>query len=492
MSTPAAKKVKLEHEGTPAPPSSTPTPAPTYTSQWSTGQIPIDPALQQQPPAAPTQHMMYPHYQTYGQASHHYASPYSHYQQYQPPQSIATPATAPAQTTTAAPTVAPVASVAPTPISRQPTQVQQQQPANNADTNDIATLNDALGSAGVDLRAEEEHLSRSQDHHTAYRSYEDRSRRQPSTPNFDVRNLHTRMTTIGKQHKVNRIPEDSVQYIALALRIRLQTLVTAMVEAATHRAEAQFDRTPALYDDQTTPMWSVVVRKDTRKILEVLEKIEREEEMKIRRERKQREEAAALAAAQAAAAASGMANGNPMDGDGANGEDIMMTPAAEGSSAKKSKKKKEGPGVAARNLSEDVQKRLSNAVATQAAGLSKGKYAWMNAGTVTSTAAKAKSTPAPAATSTSSTVANGTTATDPPSSPLTSKPLQPAATSLSSQTTSSWAKPYVSTSLRNVSPAAGTTQEDDKKVLLTLRDAMFVVDRERGHGGGRGAARGWV
>lgn len=303
------------------------------------------------------------------------------------------------------------------------------------------------------------------------------------------------MFTIGKQHKVNRIPDDAVQYVALALRTRLQTLVTAMVEAATHRAEAQFDRTPALYDDQTTPMWSIAVRRDTRKILEVLERVEREEEMKIRRERKQREEAAAMAAAAAAAAASGAANGNPADGEGANGEDVTMTPA-EGLPVKKTKKKKDGPGVTARNLSEDVQKRLSNAVATQAAGLSKGKYAWMNAGTVTSPAAKAKAAAASAAASTSATAANGSAAADGSSSPTTTNaaPQQtaPAAASSSTQTTSSWAKPYVSTSLRTVSPAAGTTQEEDQRMLLTMRDAMFVIERERGHGGGRGSAKGWV
>jgi hypothetical protein len=58
----------------------------------------------------------------------------------------------------------------------------------------------------------------------------------------------------------------------------------------------------------------------------------------------------------------------------------------------KKKKKKEGPGVTARNMSEDVRKKMSNAVASQAAGLSTGKYAWMNAAAGTSTPAKTKST----------------------------------------------------------------------------------------------------
>lgn len=308
------------------------------------------------------------------------------------------------------------------------------------------------------------------------------------------------MATIGKQHKVNRIPDDAVQYVALALRTRLQTLVTAMVDAAAHRAEAQFDRVPPLYDDQTTPMWSIVVRRDTRKILDVLERVERDEEMKIRRERKQREEAAAaLAAAEAAGAAAGASNADGIDGPGANNEDVMMTPA-EGAPVKKVKKKKDGPGVTARNLSEDVQKRLSNAVATQAAGLSKGKYAWMNAGTVTSPAAKAKaaaSAAAAAAATTSAAATNGTASMDTSSSPTNANTAPqfnaPATTTPSaSQSSTSWSKPYVSTSLRNVSPATGPPPPEDKGMVLTMRDAMFVIDRERGHGGGRGAAKGWV
>ena len=46
--------------------------------------------------------------------------------------------------------------------------------------------------------------------------------------------------------------------------------------------------------------------------------------------------------------------------------------------------------MTAKNMSEDVQKRLSNATAAQAAGLGRGKYAWMNAGGV-----GAVSSPAP-------------------------------------------------------------------------------------------------
>ena len=173
------------------------------------------------------------------------------------------------------------------------------------------------------------------------------------------------MRSVATQHKVTRVPEDSVSYVALALRARLQSLIKDMISAAEHRSSAQFDRTPGMYEDQL-PMWSVNVRRDTRKQLEVLERVEREEEMKLRRERRERLDAA-VAAAQAAQttgppAGEGGTGGNGEDGDGA-------TPG------KRPKKKKDGPGVTAKNMSEDVQKRLSNATATQAAGLGRGKYA---------------------------------------------------------------------------------------------------------------------
>ena len=259
------------------------------------------------------------------------------------------------------------------------------------------------------------------------------------------------MRTIGTTHKVTKIPEDSVNYVALALRIRLQELLTATIAAAAHRHDTQFDRSASLYEDGN-PMWSIVVRTDVAKQLAVLERIEREEEMKVRRERKERSE---LAAAQ-----SSNYGTQPNAGDGDFDEEEAMQP--------KKKKKKEGPGVTARNMSEDVRKKMSNAVASQAAGLSTGKYAWMNAATGTSTPSKTKSTtstPGP------STTTNNTTTT----------------TTATQQTTSSWARPYVSTTTKQ--STSKEEKDDDSRRRITLRDALFVLEKERGHGGGRGSAR---
>jgi hypothetical protein len=255
------------------------------------------------------------------------------------------------------------------------------------------------------------------------------------------------MRTVGTAHKVTKIPEDSVNYLALAVRVRLQELLTAMITAAAHRHDTQFDRSASLYDDGN-PMWSIVVRTDVAKQLAVLERIEREEEMKVRRERKERSE---LAAAQ-----SSNYSAQQGAGDGDFDDEEAMQP--------KKKKKKEGPGVTARNMSEDVRKKMSNAVASQAAGLSTGKYAWMNAAAGTSTPAKTKSS----------------TATPGPSTTTTT--TQPAA--------SSWVRPYVSSTTKQ--STSKEEKDEDLRRRITIRDALFVLEKERGHGGGRGSARNYA
>ena len=308
----------------------------------------------------------------------------------------------------------------------------------------------------VHSKAEEETLQRSFDQYQAYRPYEDRSRKQPLRPQFDTRNLGTRIREIGTQLKVTKVPEDSVNYVALALRARLQELVEAMIEASQHREDSQFERPASHYEDGT-PMWSLVIRADVSKQLAAIEKVEREEEIKVRRERKER---ADMAAAHAAALEN-QANGAAMI--------IDANESQEDGQPKKKKKKVDGPGVTARNMSEDVRKKMSNAVASQAAGLGQ-KYAWMNASASSAPASK----PKPAVSTTNTGLAPATTTTP-----------------VSTTTGGSWARPYLSTA-KGSQTATTSPKEEDKRRAITIRDAMFVVEKERGHGGGKGSARGWT
>jgi len=299
------------------------------------------------------------------------------------------------------------------------------------------------------------------------------------------------MRTIGTNHKVSRIPEDSVSYLALSLRARLQDLVTAMIAAAHHRTDITFDRPATLYEDNS-PMWSIVIKSDVAKQLAALEKVEREEETKIRKERKERADlqaahAAALAAqangaSSASAAGLGLGGGGGMaggSGDGAGG--AFGFDDQDGSGGKK-KRKKDGPGVTARNMSEDARKKMSNAVATQAAGLG-GKYAWMTAANSASAAPPKPKPAVAAAVSTTSAIttnaAAGAATAVSPTTPIPAGAL------------SSWARPYVPTTKKTTS-SKEESLEHDTRTIITMRDAMFVIEKERGHGGGRGAARGWT
>ena len=278
------------------------------------------------------------------------------------------------------------------------------------------------------------------------------------------------MRDIATNQKVTKVPDDSVNYLALALRTRLQDLITQMIAASHHRTDTQFDRPPSLYEDGT-PMWSIIVRSDVAKQLAALEKAEREDEMRIRRERRERAELLAQQAKDLAAHLAGGAMGSPEGGGFDDGE-----------GGGKKKRKKDGPGVTARNMSEDVRKKMSNAVASQAAGLG-GKYAWMNAANAPSTSTpKGKASAQPTA---ATTPTPGPTAG--PSTGPTSSQATPAAAAIPA---TGWSRPYLSTKKSMSAPAQAA--EEDTRTAVTMRDALFVIEKERGHGGGRGAARGWV
>ncbi|KAJ7086605.1 transcription initiation factor TFIID component TAF4 family-domain-containing protein [Mycena crocata] len=344
--------------------------------------------------------------------------------------------------------------------------VQQQQhyaaPSTPArqDSSDVTNLNDAAASAGVDVKAEEEKLRSATAQPTASSSRVklDRSRTQPLNPNFDVTIIQPRVAEIASHHKLaGGVPEETVNYIALALRTRLANLVEQMSVAARHRTDTQFDR-PALYAEGL-PMWSLVVRSDVAKQTALLERIEREEETKIRRDRKDRADMTAAHAAALAAQAAGGPNAAGMDFDD--------------DESGKRKKKKDGPGVTARNMSEDVRKKMSNAVASQAAGLG-GKYSWMNASNAAAAAAKpVKTTPA-----TPSTPSAATTST-----PATATPTTGA---------TGWARAFVPKKTSTAPTPAPPPVEEDLRTAITIRDAQFVVEKERGHGGGRGSGKGWT
>lgn len=113
--------------------------------------------------------------------------------------------------------------------------------------------------------------------------------------------------------------------------------------------------------------------------------------------------------------------------------------------------------MAARNMSEDMRKKMSNAVANQAAGLGENMHD-DESRTPKPKPAAAVATPATTATAASITV--------------------PAASTTGG---TSWARPYGSAKKATTSNQAA---EENDRMLVTIRDAMFVMERERGHDGG--------
>ncbi|KAF7307308.1 hypothetical protein MIND_00524800 [Mycena indigotica] len=261
----------------------------------------------------------------------------------------------------------------------------------------------------------------------------------PLNPFFDPSAFKSRVDAIAAHHKLTEgVPDNAAAYLAAALRVRLEELVKQMRDAANHRTDTQFDR-PALYAEGA-PMWSLAVRSDVGKQTAVLEKLEREEEQKLRRERKERADLTAAHAAALAAQAQAGGVGGDFEDDGEGG---------------KKRKKKDGPGVTARNMSEDVRKKMSNAVASQAAGIG-GKYSWMNATNAAAAAAKPIKT------------------TTTPSTPATPSPAP--------NPGGGWARAYTGKKAAVATPAPTPIVEEDTRILITLRDAQFVVHKERSQG----------
>lgn len=242
------------------------------------------------------------------------------------------------------------------------------------------------------------------------------------------------------------VSEDAVSYLALSLHNRLKGLVESSVKASRHRHESGYQRPPGLYADGT-PMWSEIVRHDIPKQLSAIEKAEKEEDFQERQDRRSRQDKETKE------------------------EQERQALAEQGLKEGAKKKKKEGPGVQAKNMGEEARRREANLVAMAAAGNTK-KYSWMvdKNGTATEFASPTPRPPAPVA------------------------PRVAAPTNGFQRPTYQPGMSFASTSLAGKKrPRPEETEaEVDERTKLELEDLLFVVRRERGHGAGRGSARGWT
>lgn len=146
----------------------------------------------------------------------------------------------------------------------------------------------------------------------------------------------------------------------MATQERLRSLAEQMILASKHRGRSLATAPPPMYDEEH-PMYKVAVNQDVKKQLLAIERVEREEETKRKEQIAERERR--------------LAAGEDLD---ENGEPRGMPNAA---GAKKPKKQKEGgPGVSARNMTEEARKKVANQTALGFAGGSGRTYSWMMGG----------------------------------------------------------------------------------------------------------------
>lgn len=347
--------------------------------------------------------------------------------------------------------------------------------------------------------------------------------------------------------QLRTLEPDTIPFIALATRHRLASLINDAVAARDHRRFSSHLRPPPLTSDrkrkrndaldmdsdeeddldefdfdtgemkrkgkEKVPAWDTLVYSDTEKLLGVLERVDREEERRNRRERMLRdqreEEERALAEAIAESErlereANGGSGGSGAAGTPASGGPSTPRPAGVGPGGfdtpvdkdgkpKKKSKKKMSEVTVARNMSEDVKKRLTDQVAMRWSG---GKsFSWLNPGAgaggfgspspAGSSLPKPKFAPASSlpppsfAPTTSSGLANGVSASDDPFGGSQPSLMQSNLSRLSGVPP-----------LHDVQREKQIQEDWERgRCIVEKEDLLFVLDRERGAGVGRGSGR---
>lgn len=301
-------------------------------------------------------------------------------------------------------------------------------PAESQKGTDVRSLIDAVGNAGVDIEAEHEAILQSND---ILQSRYANSIRQQRAHTQDFLNnsiLRDKIRAAAAPHQLQRVDEDCLQFLALATQARLRHLVELMIQANYHRCTSSHIVEPTTLPNGT-PLYSQEVRTDVDKQIQALEKIEREQETKARRQRveritQEREQMHLLQSQQ------------------------QQQQFLEEDDQKKKKRKKDLS--TAKNMSDDVQKKLSDQTALRSAGLAP-KYSWL-------TGTSASSTP------------KG-------SSNLPKPKFQPQQSNLSIK----------SSQQKTLGPPPHDAHLGHGNI--NINDALFALEREKGMGAGRGSGQ---
>lgn len=334
------------------------------------------------------------------------------------------------------------------------------------------SLVDVMGASGVDLQAEEEAIQRRELMQQSQNAQHNGAQPDDDHLFLQMYPLAYKVHTLAQQHGLS-VDAAVLNYLSLAARTRLKNILESMIASSRHRSWSSHQHPPPIFPSTSEPMYHEQIISDPIKQLAALEKAERGQEARRRRERLARDqESSALAAGYGA---------DDMDIDDGTG-----TPKPDG----RKRPKKVGPGVAARNMSEDVRKRLADSTAMRNLGGGSTKYSWLSGGSsFPSTfsplgAKKAKAEQGAAE-----------DATTPGRLPKPKFAPQPSVSNWSSagaadtNSAGSTANPVSTGAWGDVAARQAAKEEEERQARLkvTLRDALFALEYERRAGVGHGS-----
>ncbi|CAG8588852.1 14749_t:CDS:2 [Funneliformis caledonium] len=324
-------------------------------------------------------------------------------------------------------------------------------------TDEKASYDDVLTFTGVDLKEETDNILRENELLGARQSVStiqlpDRSRTQSF---LDQNKLTSVVTSIAMQQKLGVNP-DVMTYLALATQERIRSLVEAMIAAKNHRIHSEHVHHPNVNGVENLPMYKEVVSLDVKSQLLAIEKVEREQERKRRESR------------------AGSKHDKTEDDDAKDqSENIPLTPTVAPKRHKRQKKEREGtlPAPSIHKLTVDTKN--TNMTALSAAG-GKTKSWMIDLQPEPSTINGSDTTPAAG-----------------------SRPSRGRSRSISNVKNLASSKrgesQLVGSSFTHfvTNPSITGQQQplNGPVPTITVKDALFVLEKDRGGGGGAGSSR---
>jgi Transcription initiation factor TFIID component TAF4 family len=263
----------------------------------------------------------------------------------------------------------------------------------------------------------------------------------------------------ASKSSIKDISPDFLSYLALATQDRIRGLAEQMVKASKHRVFSQTFDAPPIDEATGQPLYKIVVQQDIRKQLLAIERVEREEERRRKEAMSERERRA-------------------QQGEGGGGEDDDKP--------KKKKQKAMGPGVTARTMSEDMRNKKANETALMSAGGKRMSWMTSTAETPSSPAKSVSSQP-----STPSALNDGGGDTS-QATKTKGKRGRPRGSGVGGRSGSSRGEAATPGSNVNLFlPPSTVTRPlragDASSRKVTVRDAIFALERERDEGIGSSA-----